>query len=520
MNIKKFEARTMKEALEMVKTQLGPDAVVLSAKEVTKGFGLGGAKSIEITAAYSENVLRNKQYVQSRMPEAQKNKFDRIAAKSQKEIIQKVVEEQILKSQMLKTPKDTAPKALFSASMGTKKYIEIDEDQLPKTQASVPRPTSYNRRASPQLANQVNQQLAMQATTYAGQQAHTQTNMQANMQASFQAQLQEQGAILTQQAQRAWGSMEVQSLKNEIEQLKELIHQFRSMPQNFVQAAPTTTTIQQHPGAEFGVNYDLSAQYLQLTRKGILPDVAADILVQAQAQLEPHNQKKPQVMEAWVGKYILNSVPVVSGGFEQFHFFVGPSGSGKSSSMIKLASQLVLQHKRRVALISADTIKVGADQQMKIFSEILNLPFISIRNPSDWNKVIPYLGQVDHVLVDFASLSMKTEDEFNYLKKMMPPVLHNMRTHLVLSAKSKDSDLLESVKRYEKIGIMDIIVTSLDEATQHGNIYNLARKQSFPFYAFGIGPKIPEDFERATAERVLDLILELTKTSNIQETTI
>ena len=499
MNIRKFEARTMKEALEMVKTQLGPDAVILSAKEVSKGFGLGGVKSIEITAAYSENVLRQKQFVQSKMPVEQKNRFDRIAAKSQKEIIQKAMEEQILKTQ-----RDNAPRTLFSSSMGTKKYIEIDEDQIPQTAPQAA--ATYSRRAT-----------SNRATVARPVSLSTPSVSQGTLP---QTVFQEQSAILTQQAQQAWGSMETQSLRNEIEQLKELINQFKSMPQNFVQSPVTANTIQQHPGAEQGVNFDLSSYFVRLTQKGILPEVAADILVQAQNQLELHNQKRPQVMEAWIGKYILNSVPVVSGGFEQFHFFVGPSGSGKSSSMIKLASQLVLQHKRRVALISADTIKVGADQQMKIFSEILNLPFISIRNPSDWSKVIPYLGQVDHVLVDFASLAMKTEDEFNYLKKMMPPVFENTRTHLVLSAKSKDSDLLEAVKRYEKIGIMDIIMTSLDEATQHGNIYNLARKQSLPFYAFSIGPKIPDDFERATAERVLDLILELTKHSNMQENSI
>lgn len=509
MNIKKFEARTMKEALEMVKTQLGPDAVILSAKEVSKGFGLGGVKSIEITAAYSENVLRQKQFVQSRMPDAQKNKFDRIAAKSQKEIIQRAVEEQLLKTQ-----RDSAPKTLFSSSMGTKKYIEIDEDQIPQA------PVTYSRRATNSrttMPRSVTKPVAI--TAQAVQQANLSQSVLPQAVQS-QSAFQEQSAILTHQAQQAWGSMETQSLKNEIEQLKELINQFRSMPQNFVQSPTMGNFIQQHPGAEYGVNFDLSSQFVRLTQKGLLPEVAADILVQAQNQLELHNQKRPQVMEAWIGKYILNSVSVVSGGFEQFHFFVGPSGSGKSSSMIKLASQLVLQHKRRVALISADTIKVGADQQMKIFSEILNLPFISIRNPSDWNKVIPYLGQVDHVLVDFASLAMKTEDEFNYLKKMMPPVSENIRTHLVLSAKSKDSDLLEAVKRYENIGITDIIMTSLDEATQHGNIYNLARKQSLPFYAFSIGPKIPDDFERATAERVLDLILELTKNSNMQENSI
>jgi flagellar biosynthesis protein FlhF len=464
MNVKKFEARTMKEALDMVKTQLGPDAVILSAKEISKGFGLGGVKSIEITAAYSENVLKHKQFVQSKMPTNDKNRFDQMSARLQKETMQKSIEQQLIRSQANTTT--NAPKKMSTVksaytsrttSLSQKRYIDIDNDSAPATPS-----VSY---AQP----------------------------------------------LTQQAQNSWSNMEVQSLKNEIDQLKEIMGQFKQMPQNFVQA---------HPGADLGVNFSLSPMYTKLLSKGLLPEVAADILVQAQNQIDPTKINQAQYLETWIGKYILNSVPVVAGGFEQFHLFLGTSGCGKTSSMVKLASQLVLQHKKRVALISTDTIKVGADQQMKIFSEILNLPFISIRTPSDWNKIIPHLGQVDHVLVDFASLGLRSQDEINYIKKMMPPIYDSMRTHLVLSAKNHDKNQLETIQKYEALNITDLIITSLDEATQYGSIYNIVRKQSKPLFGFGIGPKVPEDFERATPERVLDLILELTQHSRSQESVL
>ncbi len=465
MNVKKFEARTMKEALDMVKTQLGPDAVILSAKEISKGFGLGGVKSIEITAAYSENVLKHKQFVQSKMQTNDKNRFDQMSARLQKETMQKSIEQQLMRSQASMATSSASKKMSTvksaytprTTSLSQKRYIDIDNDSTPAAT-----PVSY---AQP----------------------------------------------LTQQAQNSWSNMEVQSLKNEIDQLKEIMGQFKQMPQNFVQA---------HPGAELGVNFSLSPMYTKLLSKGLLPEVAADILVQAQNQIDPTKINQSQYLETWIGKYILNSVPVVAGGFEQFHLFLGTSGCGKTSSMVKLASQLVLQHKKRVALISTDTIKVGADQQMKIFSEILNLPFISIRTPSDWNKIIPHLGQVDHVLVDFASLGLRSQDEINYIKKMMPPIFDSLRTHLVLSAKNHDKNQLETIQKYEALNITDLIITSLDEATQYGSIYNIVRKQSKPLFGFGIGPKVPEDFERATPERVLDLILELTQHTRSQESAL
>lgn len=456
MQIKKFEARSMKEALELVKTQLGPDAVILSAKEVTKGFGLGGQKSIEITAAYSENVLQHRKYVESKMPEHLKAAFSKAPAKTQKETMQKSIEQRL--AQIQREEKSKRP--VIPTTMTQRRYVDIDREE--EKLAPVEPVARY---------------------TDAVQSKYNPTPQ------------------LTQQAQSTFNNLEVDHLKSEIDQLKNLLGQFKQMPQGFVQA---------HPGAEQGVNYNLSSYYSMLVRKGLLPEVAAEILIAAQTQITPDKQNQKAVVEAYIARYILRSVPVAQENFEQFHLFMGPSGSGKTSTMIKYASDLVLNHKKRVALISTDTIKIGADEQMKIFAQILNLPFISIRSEADWFKVLPYLNQVDHVLVDFASLNLKATDEIRYIKKMMPPTSESVRTHLVLSAMSKDADLLEVHRRYQALEISDVIFTSLDEASMHGNIYNFIQKTKEPIFAFGIGSRTPEDFERATAERVLDLILNIT----------
>lgn len=457
MQIKKFEARSMKEALELVKSQLGPDAVILSAREVTKGFGLGGQKSIEITAAYSENVLQHKKYIESKMPAQVREHFTKAPARSQKETMQKSIEQRLQQMQR----EETRKKPMIPTTMTQRRYVDIDREDA--TQAAVE---------------------AMVRFTDAVPSKYNPTPK------------------LTQQAQSSFNNLEVDHLKSEIDQLKNLLGQFKQMPQGFVQA---------HPGAEHGVNYNLSSFYSMLTRRGLLPEVAAEILIQAQTQITPDKQSQKAVVEAYIARYILKSIPVAHEAYEQFHLFMGPSGSGKTSTMIKYASDLVLNHKKRVALISTDTIKIGADEQMKIFAQILNLPFISIRSEADWFKVIPYLNQVDHVLVDFASLNLKATDELQYIKKMMPPVAtDSVRTHLVLSAMSKDADLLEVHRRYQALEMADVIFTSLDEASMHGNIYNFIQKTQSPIFAFGIGSRTPEDFERATAERVLDLILNIT----------
>ena len=459
MNIKKFEARTMKEALEMVKVQLGPDAVILSAKEVSKSYGLGGVKSIEITAAYSETTLKQKEYVKSKMPQPKQETFNRIAAKAQREIMQKVIEDKIRESQMKERSK-------FG-------YVSMsDEVERPAVES---KPVSRATRRYIDIDSELNQ------TPIKNEQ---------------------KPAVLTEQAKNAWSNMEVQSLKGEIDELKKIILDFKKMPQNFVS---------NYPGSEYGIDINLKDHFENLVKKGLMPDIAADIIREVQHQCDPQNYRNYQVIESHVAKCIMESSKIDFSTYEKFHLFVGPSGSGKSSSMIKLASRLMLQENRRVALISTDTVKVGADEQMKIFSQILNIPFVSVRSPSDWNRILPYLNQVDHVLVDFASLSLRSEEEMAYISQMIPPVAEKVRTHLVFSAKSKDIDLIETGERYRSLQVDDVIFTSLDEARQYGTIYNTIQKLNLPLFAFGIGSKIPNDFEVATKERVVDLILEITK---------
>jgi flagellar biosynthesis protein FlhF len=472
MNVKKFEARTMKEALDMVKTQLGPDAVILSAKEMTKGFG--GIKSIEITAAYSENMLKQKEFVKSKMPTATQEQFNRSSAKSQKEVMKKVMHEQMMRTQNMQNQAPaSAPKRTTQASTmpsstqinytgnvarSSRRYIDIDADQV----VSAPAPAPV--RANPPAP----------------------------------------ASVLTEQAKNAWNNMDVKNLKTEIEQLKEMILNFKSMPQNFAQS---------HPGAEFGINYDMCTFFQKLVDRGILPEVASDIILSVQENISAADMKKPNQIESWMARYILETTLVQSEVIKKYQLFMGPSASGKSTSMIKLACDLAHKQGKRVAIISTDTIKIGADEQMKVYSQMLNIPFVSVRSPADWQRVMPYLAHVDHVLVDFASLNLRSADETNYAMQMLPSVGDEMQTHLVLSCKSKDQDAIDMANRYRTFNYDDIIFTALDEVTQYGVIYNTVRKLNKPLFGFGIGAKIPEDFERATVERVLDLILEITKKS-------
>lgn len=452
MQVKKFEARTMKEALEMVKSQLGPDAIILSARDNNRSFGLVGEGSVEITAAVSEETLHKKKFVESRIPDRDKDRFQKSSAKIQKTIIEKMVQKHL--------DEQVRP-------VTRQRYIEIDEEEMAPVQ---PQPKMT---AAPV------------------------TSAQQRIRSA---------------AQRAWNSFsdetlqeenrEIVQLKSEIEGLKDLLAKFENVPQNFSGV---------FPGQNYGLPYELSFMFERLLEAGVAEEQVADILNHAQESIPISKLKNKSLIEGWVAKYILETTATNNSVNEKIHIFMGGPGAGKTSQLVKMASHLVVKKNKKVALFTTDTFKVGAAEQLKIYAQILNVPFAVIRSSDDWGKIIKFLSQVDCVLVDCPSFSLKNHEEIEKLKSLLPSKDLGVRTHFVVSAMAKDSDTEDLARRYSVVGFDDVMFTAVDQSVQHGTIYNFMKRHKCPIHSFGIGPRIPEDFELATRERVLDLLLKITQ---------
>ncbi|WP_413585340.1 flagellar biosynthesis protein FlhF [Bdellovibrio sp. HCB274] len=474
MQVKKFEARTMKEALEMVKSQLGPDAIILSARDNNKSFGLVGEGSVEITAAVSEETLQKKKFAESRLREQDRERFLASTARQQKELIHKMVEKHVQKSQ--------AP-----APITQRRYIDIEDE---------------NEYARQQKMSEERVKNAAQRALHAFQEQEQ--NFQPKKSTPAPAKPAAQGvSVKSAPARPAADTEEIMALKHEIASLKQVITQFQQMPQTFVGA---------HPGADYGISYDLSSIFEKLTRSGMAPEIAADILTQAQETLPPLKLKNKALAEAFVARHVLDAIKISQNPTAgKIHCFVGPAGSGKTSALIKMASHMVVRERKKIAIFTTDTFKVGAADQMKIYAQILNVPFSVIRSQNDWSNLMRYLANVDCVLVDFTGLSLKSNEEIQMLRSLLPPQALNANIHLTMSSNTKDADAIELGRRYSVMGYKDVIFTSLDESTQHGTIYNFMKRFDIPLHSFGIGSRVPEDFEFATKERLLDLIFKITK---------
>lgn len=474
MQVKKFEAKNMKEALLMVKNELGPEAIILAARDVGPRFGIKGEKSVEVTAAISEVTLRNKQMAERRMNEQSRQKFSASPARSQKQFIDKVINK-------IQTEAHRKP-------ITSQRYIEIDnEERSYLTSGGIS--AEERIRSAAQSAFAAAQEVVSEPDPPPAKKTLLGRSNQSNRS--------------NQPSQSPSVGPDVQQLREEIQYLRSLIERFQNVPQNFVSL---------HPGAENGVPYELSQVYEKLVRSGISQANVVKILKVAQEGMPPAQIKKPAMVEAWIARYLLDATMISENRVvDRYHVFCGASGQGKTSSMIKFASHLAIVEKRKIAIVTTDAERIGATEQLKIYAQILNIQFFTIKTPEDWIELDQRLRQVDHILVDMPGANLKSMAQMDLIRSLLPSKTGGRRIHFVQSVFAKDSDCFEIARRYQSIGCDDVIFTGLDQSVQHGLIYNFQQEFGIPLHSFGTGPHIPEDFEPATKERVVDLIFKLTK---------
>jgi flagellar biosynthesis protein FlhF len=501
MQVKKFEAKSMKEALDMVKTQLGPEAIILSARDNSKGYGLMGQKSVEVTAAISDEVLRKKLVAESKLNAANRERYSKSPARVQRQFIREATTPPVreaprpLTQQRYAEISDTPVEAPIQRTLG---FVHPGSSARTAMMSTMDQPptvkgTGYDQ--NPQLARARIKNAAKKAL-----EAGLETmNIPAKPATSTAGGFQEipPGPSAAQQA-------EIQALKNEIQGLKNLLEKFHSVPQNFLNL---------HPGADRGIPFELSQTYEKLVRAGFSENNTVEILKGAQHSLTEIDLKKPPHVEAWIVKFLLDHLKVVEHrNRAQYHVFVGPAGQGKTSSLVKFASQLVIGEKKKVAIVTIDTLKVGAAEQLKIYSQILNIPFAVIKKKGDWSLISEKLKQMDHIFIDSPGFNLRAPEEVQWIEDRLPSQTEGGRAiHYVQSVLAKDEDAFDIAQRYGALHFQDTIFTNLDESTRHGLIYNFQKNFGTPLHSFGIGPQMPEDFEAATKERVVDLIFKISK---------
>lgn len=189
-------------------------------------------------------------------------------------------------------------------------------------------------------------------------------------------------------------------------------------------------------------------------------------------------------------------------------FFIGPTGVGKTTTVAKIASKLKLEEKKKIALLTTDTYRIAATEQLHTYAEILDVPFRVIYTPEELNEAKEEWKDYDIILVDTAGHSPSNQEQHDELKHFIDSVEDAVRDlYLVVSATTKYRDLLKIVDSYEDFKNVKIIFTKLDETISYGNILNIRMYTNAKLSYTTSGQNVPDDISLLDAQKIVRKLL-------------
>lgn len=192
----------------------------------------------------------------------------------------------------------------------------------------------------------------------------------------------------------------------------------------------------------------------------------------------------------------------------RYIFFIGPTGAGKTTTIAKIASTMKLSKKVKVALVTSDTYRIAAVEQLRTYANILSIPLKVVYTAEEMENIRDELIDYDLVLIDTAGRSHNNVEQKEDLIKLLGAIPQDeQEVYLVLSSTTKYKDLVRISQTYSEMTKYNLIFTKLDETDTIGNIYNLRVLTSAPLSYATWGQNVPDDIGKFNAQKIAKQLL-------------
>ncbi len=190
-------------------------------------------------------------------------------------------------------------------------------------------------------------------------------------------------------------------------------------------------------------------------------------------------------------------------------FFIGPTGVGKTTTIAKIAAEYQLDKKKKVALLTADTYRIAAAEQLRTYAGILEVPFRVIYSAEEISQAVRDFQDYDYIMVDTAGHAHQNEDQREIIKGLIHAAdgLTDTDLFLVLSATTKYNDLKKIVDAYREVTDYRLIFTKLDETEERGNMFNIRLYTGAEICYVTCGQNVPDDLESFNPQKTVKLLL-------------
>lgn len=424
MKLKRFEALSLQEALQAVKAELGPEAVIVSSRRIQKGGGLFGLLSqsvIEVTAAVDRSS-----HVETKEPAS--------ADRSLQALIVKRLASENSSLDHVKHKTDRS----FSEALQVATVLDPVTHHLHEMREEIKRLREEQR-----------------------------------------------------DPERVLGP-----LRQELEGLRIVVGE--------VLGSQMTKRVESLPG-------DVMEVYQSLVSHGVGHQTAHQLVravveTLGMAGLGNRDALKSLLWERMEEALAVSGPAVPRHYGQKIMMLVGPTGVGKTTTIAKLAGLARQQDDhRRTVLITLDTYRVAAVEQLRVFAKILKIPLEVAVSHQDFVECMRRHQEADLILIDTAGRSPKDQAGHDELIAITRGQFQ-LETHLVLAAPMAEAVQMETIHRYQSVPIHKIMITKLDEMSTGGGLYNVLSQTGLPVSYLSAGQRVPEDLEMATRKRLVELV--------------
>jgi flagellar biosynthesis protein FlhF len=288
---------------------------------------------------------------------------------------------------------------------------------------------------------------------------------------------------------------EVEMLKNEMEEMRGVLSQiadhlkYAKMP-----ALPV----------------HLQQAFINLVNNEVEETIAADIIQAVYGRLNEDQLEEKETVEkgllAEIAKYF-HTTPIPKEKTKRVRVvaLVGPTGVGKTTTIAKLAAIHKLLHHQNVGLITADTYRIGAIEQLRTFAGIADIPMQVVYKPTEIPEALKTFRKKDIVFIDTVGRSQHAKKELAELRRYLDAAAPD-EIHLVLNASSGRNTLLDVVERFKTFKPNRLLVTKIDEALSLGGLLSVVKKYDLPISYLTTGQVVPDDITAVEPIRLAGMI--------------